>query len=84
MFTTCPLFGKFHSPLNDAGLALRRHPLHHLESLCAQRIDPMLLQPQNSASAGFQTDTNLKTIFSLVPGKMVSVALSSSAILSAS
>jgi hypothetical protein len=38
-------------------------------------------QFQNTASAGFQADTNLKTIFSLVPGKMVSVALSSSAIL---
>ena len=48
MFTTSPLFGKFHSPLNDAGLALRRHPLHHLESLCAQRIDPALLQPNET------------------------------------
>ena len=48
MFTTCPLFGKFHSPLNAAGLALRRHPLHHLESLCARRIDPGLLQPNES------------------------------------
>jgi len=48
MFTTCPLLGKFHSPLNAAGLALRRHPLHHLESLCAQRIDPGLLQPNAS------------------------------------
>jgi DNA-binding XRE family transcriptional regulator len=38
---------------------------------------------QNTASAGFQSDTNLNTIFSLVPGKVVSVALSSSAILPA-
>jgi hypothetical protein len=38
---------------------------------------------QNTASAGFQSDTNLNTIFSLVPGKVVSVALSSSAILAA-
>jgi Transposase DDE domain len=45
MFTTAPLFGKFHSPLKAAGRALRRRPLHHLESLCAQRIDPRLLQP---------------------------------------
>ena len=45
MFTTAPLFGKFHSPLKAAGRALRRRPLHHLESLCAQRIDPQLLQP---------------------------------------
>jgi hypothetical protein len=45
MFATAPLFGKFHSPLKDAGLTLRRQPLHHLESLCAQRIDPLLLQP---------------------------------------
>src|ERR1017187_2294523 len=48
MFTTAPLFGKFHSPLKDAGLSLRRRPLHHLESLCAQRIDPLLLQPNEA------------------------------------
>jgi hypothetical protein len=40
-------------------------------------------QPQNTASAGFQPDTNLNTIRSLVPGKTVSVALSSSAIFAA-
>jgi hypothetical protein len=39
--------------------------------------------PQNTASAGFQPDTNLNTIRSLVPGKTVSVALSSSAIFAA-
>ena len=38
-------------------------------------------EPQNTASAGFHSDTNLNTIFNLVPGKVVSVALSSSAIL---
>ena len=48
MFATAPLLGKFHSPLKDAGLALRRRPLHHLGSLCAQRIDPLLLQPNPS------------------------------------
>jgi hypothetical protein len=48
MFTTSPLFGKFHSPLHDAGLVLRRRPLHHLESLCAQRLDPGLLQPNET------------------------------------
>ena len=48
MFTTAPLFGKFHSPLKDAGLPLRGRPLHHLESLCAQRIDPLLLQPNET------------------------------------
>ena len=48
MFTTAPLFGKFHSPLKAAGLTLRRRPLHHLESLCAQRIDPRLLQPNET------------------------------------
>jgi hypothetical protein len=40
-------------------------------------------QLQNTASAGFQPDTNLNTIRSLVPGKTVSVALSSSAIFAA-
>ena len=47
MFTTLPLFAKFHSPLHQAGRALRRRPLHHLESLCAQRIDS-LLQPNDT------------------------------------
>src|SRR5260370_20711608 len=42
MFTTLPLFAKFHSPLHQAGRALRRRPLHQLESLCAQRIDSRL------------------------------------------
>jgi hypothetical protein len=46
----------------------------------AERFTPYL---QNTASAGFQPDTNLNTIRSLVPGKTVSVALSSSAIFAA-
>jgi len=46
MFTTAPLFGKFHSPLKDAARSLQRQrPLHHLESLCAAWIDPSLLAP---------------------------------------
>jgi type I restriction-modification system DNA methylase subunit len=45
--------------------------------------DVSLRQFQNTASAGFQPDTNLNTIRSLVPGKTVSVALSSSAIFAA-
>jgi Transposase DDE domain len=50
MFTTAPLFGKFHSPLKDAVRPLRRRPLHHLECLCAHRIDPALLQPHSSGA----------------------------------
>ena len=50
MFTTAPLFGKFHSPLKAAAQPLLRRPLHDLETLCAQRIDPTLLQP-NEAKA---------------------------------
>jgi hypothetical protein len=46
-------------------------------------VELIITQIQNTASAGFQSDTNLNTIFSLVPGKVVSVALSSSAILAA-
>jgi hypothetical protein len=45
MFTTAPLFGKFHSPLRAAAQPLRRRPLHHLESLCDQRLDPAFLAP---------------------------------------
>jgi hypothetical protein len=48
-----------------------------------RRIEIMRLKTQNTASAGFQPDTNLNTIRSLVPGKTVSVALSSSAIFAA-
>jgi hypothetical protein len=45
MFTTAPLFGKFHSSLPPAAQPLRRQPLHYLESLCADWIDPALLAP---------------------------------------
>ena len=48
MFTTAPLFGKFHSPLKDAAQPLRRRPLHHLECLCDQRLDPAFLAPNSS------------------------------------
>lgn len=44
MYTTAPLFGRFHSPLKKATQPLRRQPLHHLESLSASWIDPALLQ----------------------------------------
>jgi hypothetical protein len=45
MFTTAELFGKFHSPLKSALRPLRQQTLHHLENLCAQRMDPALLAP---------------------------------------
>jgi Transposase DDE domain len=45
MFTTAPLFGKFHSPLKNTARPLQQpHPLHHLESLCSPWIDPSLLE----------------------------------------
>jgi len=45
MYTTAPLLGRFHSPLHHARAELRRQPLHHLETVCASRIDPALLEP---------------------------------------
>ena len=48
MYTTAPLFGKFHSPLKKTLPGLRQQPLHHLENLCAQRIDPALLAPNET------------------------------------
>ena len=45
MYTTAPLLGRFHSPLHHARAQLRRQPLHHLETVCASRIDPALLEP---------------------------------------
>ena len=47
MFTTAPLFGKFHSPLHKTLQPLRGQPLHHLETLLAGRITPALLAPNN-------------------------------------
>jgi hypothetical protein len=44
MFTTAPLFGRFHSSLQRAPQPLGRpYPIHHLESLCADWIAPGLL-----------------------------------------
>jgi hypothetical protein len=43
MFTTAPLFGRFHSPLNQAATPLRQQPLHHLHHLLQGRLDPALL-----------------------------------------
>lgn len=43
MFTTALLFGRFHSSFKKINAALRQQPLHHLESLCADRITPDLL-----------------------------------------
>jgi hypothetical protein len=49
MFTTAPLFGKFHSPLKDAAQPLQpQRPLHHLESLCGPWLPPALLAPNES------------------------------------
>ena len=49
MYTTAPLFGKFHSPLLAATKPfLSRRPLHHLETICSDRIDPALLQPNET------------------------------------
>ena len=45
MFTTAPLFGKFHSPLKEAARPLLRQPLHHLESVVDDRIPPAMLGP---------------------------------------
>ena len=48
MFTTAPLFGKFHSPLKKTVQPLRGQPLHHLETLCADRMAPALLAPNDT------------------------------------
>ena len=45
MYTTSELFGKFHSPLKHTAQALRRQPLHHLESVLNGRLDSALLAP---------------------------------------
>lgn len=50
MFTTAELFGKFHSPLRHAAAPLRGCPLHHLESLLVDRLDPKLLAPNSTST----------------------------------
>ncbi len=45
MYTTAPLFGKFHSALKPAVQRLRAQPLHHLESLLSCRLKAAHLQP---------------------------------------
>src|SRR5712692_7332321 len=51
MFATAPLFGKFHSSFKDAAQPLQRpRPLHHLQHVCGDWIDPSLLDP-NPAGA---------------------------------
>ena len=47
MFATAPLLGKFHSSRRPESTPPSRHPLHHLESLCADWIDPSLLETNN-------------------------------------
>jgi len=52
MFTTAPLFGRFHSPLKQAATPLRQQPLHHLQNILQGRLDPALLDlnPQKANS----------------------------------
>jgi DDE family transposase len=58
MFTTTPLFGKFHSSLRPRLQSQKpRHPLHHLEKLCADLIDPALLATND------QKDNSRKRIY---------------------
>ena len=43
MVTTAPLFGRFHSPLKQAAAPLCQQPLHHLQNLLRDRLDPALV-----------------------------------------
>jgi hypothetical protein len=64
MFTTAPLFGKFHSCLKDAALPLQRQrPLHHLQSLCANWIAPSLLAPNETGDNSRQSIFTPKLTF---------------------
>ena len=48
MFATAPLFGRFHSTRKKCADSLRRQPLHHLKSVCQDRINPELLKPNDT------------------------------------
>jgi len=47
MFTTAPLFGKFHSPLHPALRRVRAQPLHDWEARLADRVPAALLAPSH-------------------------------------
>ncbi len=55
MFTTCPLFGRFHSRLQNTIKPLRDQPLHRLKDICAHKIDPALLAPNQSGNNSRQS-----------------------------
>ena len=63
MFTTAPLFGKFHSGIKTALRQVRGQPLHHLESLLADRLDPALLAPNPGQANSRQRDYPPKLTF---------------------
>jgi len=63
MFTTAPLFGKFHSGLKTALRRVRGQPLHHLESLLADRLAPALLAPNPGQANSRQRDFPPKLTF---------------------
>lgn len=63
MFTTAPLFGKFHSGIKPAARLLRAQPLHHMEVLLADRLDPALLAPNSSQANSRQRDYPPKLSF---------------------
>jgi hypothetical protein len=56
MFTTAPLFGRFHSGIKPALRHVRAQPLHHLEGLLTGRLDPALLAPNPSHANSRQRD----------------------------
>ena len=63
MFTTALLFGKFHSGIKPALRRVRAQPLHHLESLLADRLDPALLAPNPGQTNSRQRDYPPKLTF---------------------
>lgn len=63
MFTTAPLFGKFHSGIKPALRLVRGQPLHHLESLLADRLAPALLAPNPGQTNSRQRDYPPKLTF---------------------
>lgn len=72
MYTTAPLFGKFHSPLKKAAQPLRsQQPLHYLEGLCAPWIDPSLLEPNSEKTNSRQRIYTPKLTFLAFLGQVL-------------
>ena len=68
MFTTAPLFGRFHSPLKEHAGSLHRQPLHHLQNVGDGRFDRSLLDPNEKGAHSRASSFTPQTLLFRPPG----------------